>query len=90
MRRRAKERQKLIPGRPEKGSVNLRKADSNVIPFHTDAELAKMAGVSARTPSDAMTVKDRGSPDDWRNVMEGRSSISGKANDVRERNVTGR
>ena len=88
MRRRAKERQSLSPGRPAKGLANLPKVSDNVIPFepqHVNAEVAKIAGVSPRTAQDFITIKERGTEDDVRAAVDGRASISGKANEVRER-----
>lgn len=97
MRRRAKERQAAAgpsSGRGAKSSTASGKFtqsdQTNVVPFPADSaqvrdELAKMAGVSPKTASDAITVKERGSPDDWRDVVSGNASISGKANEVRER-----
>lgn len=51
----------------------------------TRAEVAKLAGVSAKTASDFMTVKDKGTPEDYQAVVDGKASVSGKAKEVRER-----
>jgi hypothetical protein len=86
MRARAKERQlagNALGGKGGKSLASLPTTSNNVIPLRTDAELAKATGVSPRTAQDALTVKERGRPEDWQDVVSGRASISGKANEVR-------
>jgi hypothetical protein len=94
MRRRAKERQlagNALGGKGGKSRVNLPATESdNIVPFPADSaqvrdEIAKAAGVSPKTASDAITVKERGRPEDWQDVVSGKASISGKASEVRER-----
>lgn len=51
----------------------------------TRAEVAKLAGVSAKTASDFLTVKDKGTEEDYQSVISGKSSVSGKAKEVRKR-----
>jgi protein gp37 len=90
MRRRAKERQGARSDLKGKNiPVNLpESADGNVVQFPSGDvrdELAKQVGVSPKTASDFITIKERGTEEDVRAVVDGRASISGKANEVRER-----
>jgi hypothetical protein len=84
MRTRAKARQGERTDLKQKNiRVNLPEGSDNIVPFPTDTtqvrdEVAKAAGVSPKTASDAMTVKDRGRPEDWKAVVDGKTSISGK------------
>ena len=60
--------------------VNLPEGSDNIVPFPADSaqvrdEIAKAAGVSPKTASDAMTVKERGRPEDWQDVVSGKASI---------------
>jgi ParB-like chromosome segregation protein Spo0J len=91
LREKAKEgqgtRTDLLANLP-KGSPEPPEPAANVVPFepkHTHVELAKAAGVSPRTAQDALTIKERGTAEDWQAVVDGKASVSGKAREVRQR-----
>lgn len=54
-------------------------------PVHTHAEVSKLAGVSPRTAQDALTIKNKGTQEDWQEVLDGKASVSAKAKQVRQR-----
>lgn len=92
MRDRAKERQSKVGGdkRSQEAKTALGKftqsdPDNNIVPLHTRNEIAKAAGVSGKTASDFMTIKERGTEADVKAVVEGKASISAKAKEVRQR-----
>jgi protein gp37 len=63
---------------------------ANVVPLHTREELARAAGVSGKTASDFIAIKERGTQADLEEVIEKKASISGKAKEVRRRETVER
>jgi hypothetical protein len=65
-------------------------ADDNIVPFPAQPsdpvqvrdQIAKEAGVSAKTASDFMTIMQKGTKEDVEAVVSGNASISGKAKEV--------
>jgi protein gp37 len=92
---RARNREAALEGnaRGGKSRVNLPTTSdtTNVVPIRpeeplrTRDQLANEAGVSGKTASDFLTVKEKGSQLDLEEVLNGNASISGKAKEVRER-----
>ena len=75
------------------GKFTQSNGDDKVVPFpspeplQTREEIAKAAGVSGKTASDFITVREKGTEEDLSSVMSGKASISGKAKEVRKRDA---
>jgi hypothetical protein len=66
-----------------KSQANLPETSDNIVHFPTDSaqardEVAKQTGLSPRTVAGAITVKERGTEEDWPDVISGNASTSGK------------
>lgn len=69
-----------------KEDISVKSCESNRT-GRTDHKLAKIAGVSEKTIYNTETILTKGTKEDIQEVREGKSSISGKAKEIKQREV---
>ena len=69
-----------------KEDISVKSCESNRT-GRTDHKLAKIAGVSEKTIHNTETILTKGTKEDIQEVREGKSSISGKAKEIKQREV---